>query len=217
MKLNMKLNHIWQWKPCWRRSRRPLFMSWEASESQCGLNPSSHQVLLCWTNRSNVVPCLTSGPQFPERHKIMDHLLLSSSPSVLLPPSWSWCFSLCYSAGLDSLLLFLRFFLSRYTWKVLFWNVLVNSEVYGAASVLTASQKRGWGGGTRSWSFSPGPSMIWEGGRGGRGGGGQGGGGSGEGRGLVFHHGAAALRMTASCETRRVNQTINRTKKVLKE
>lgn len=112
MKLNIKLMKM---KPCWRRSRRPLYMSWEASESQSGLksnyqalNPSSHQVLLCWTHRSNAVPCLTSGSQFPEHHKMVDHILLSSSPflscslhpdTAVFPcvtrPLWTLCCSFC--------------------------------------------------------------------------------------------------------------------------
>lgn len=56
--------------------------------------------------------------------------------------------------------LFLRFFLTRYTWKVLFWNVLVNRAAYACASDLMASQNRGWVAETRSGSLSPSPSMI---------------------------------------------------------
>lgn len=121
-------------------------MSWEASESQ-------------WPESHHFPPFLR--PFFPNRRfygvttEVMQFHVITPAYSsqdvkkngtiffILLSPSWSRCFSLFYWAGLDSLILFLPFFLSRYTWKVLFWNVLVNSEAYGAASVWTASQKRG--------------------------------------------------------------------------
>lgn len=59
-----------------------------------------------------------------------------------------------------SALFFFLSFLSLYTWKVLFLNAREKRVEYGGASVLMASQNRGWDAGMRSRSFSPGPSMI---------------------------------------------------------
>lgn len=104
-----------------------------------------------------------------EESLLLSLLLLSSVLLFLCPLAhdgrvFLFVFCVCYWVGVVSdevLTLFLRFFLTRYTWKVLFWNVLVNKEAYAAASVLMASQKRGWAAEMRSGSFSPGPSMIW--------------------------------------------------------
>lgn len=95
---------------------------------------------------------------------LLSLLLLLRLSLSLSSGLWRGGFCSCYWVVLASdelLAFFLRFFLTRYTWKVLFWNVLVNREVYAAVSVLMTSQNRGWAAETRSGSFSPGPSMIW--------------------------------------------------------